>query len=113
MELGFISGLPSVWTQPTIVDCFKEFFTNPSFLPWKALPLLATWGLWLACNAILFENKYWPPFKITQQAYALTVVQSGDSTQKAWTTHFTNSRSNKNRGPSLMGPASDLRKIVD
>jgi hypothetical protein len=35
------------------------------------LPILVSWGIWLARNAGLFENKPWPPFKIVQQSIAL------------------------------------------
>jgi hypothetical protein len=59
-----------------ILDCFKAFVSDKRFSLWKVLPILVSWGLWLARNAGLFENKSYPTLQVSQQALAfLTILQ--------------------------------------
>jgi hypothetical protein len=51
-------GLGSVCDKDLVADCFKEFFSNPSLKIFRALPVLVSWGIWLARNAGLFEDKF-------------------------------------------------------
>jgi hypothetical protein len=60
-----------VWDKDLVVDCFKEFFPNPCLKHLCTLPTLVSWGIWLARNTCLFEEKFWPPFKVAQQSISL------------------------------------------
>jgi len=43
----------------------------------RLLPSVVTWGLWLACNAGMFYDKAFPPFKVVQQSMALLSIYKG------------------------------------
>jgi hypothetical protein len=60
-----------VWEKGSIETCFEEFFSSFVLKAFCVIPILVSWGLWLDKNANLFEDKFWPSFKVVQWFIAL------------------------------------------
>jgi hypothetical protein len=44
------------------------WYNNPGLKDLRGLPCIICWGIWLARNSPLFEDKIIPPFQIISQA---------------------------------------------
>lgn len=72
VELDLVTGCKGVWNvnmsgKPQKMDANKELKA------YRSLPLVASWGIWLVCNAGIFQDKYVPSFQCDSQ---ITVVFS-------------------------------------
>jgi hypothetical protein len=63
-EIGDHMGMGHVSENDSIVDRFEELFTKNTLKHFQVVPILVSWGLWLARNASLFEGKSWPTIKV-------------------------------------------------
>jgi hypothetical protein len=64
-------GLSNLWIQDSIEECFAVWFINRELKQLRVLPYLVLWGIWLACNSSLFEDKYVPSFRTVAQCLGL------------------------------------------
>jgi len=52
----------NIWRKDKIEDFFLERFTSKDSKIFRVIPLIVLWGIWLARNSILLEDKFIPPF---------------------------------------------------
>ena len=45
------------WSNPSIKQAWRNWSTNPQLPHVKALPLLHLWGIWVARNYMIFQDK--------------------------------------------------------
>jgi hypothetical protein len=74
-------GLTNLWNMDTIEGCFSGWFSNTDLKPFQALPFLVLWGIWLAHNSILFEERFVPYFKTSAQVLGLLSYYKNDTIQ--------------------------------
>jgi hypothetical protein len=63
-----ITGLKNEWKGDSIDTALKSWISNPTTSNYKALPLTIAWGVWLARNQMLFEDKEIIPLKCAMQS---------------------------------------------
>lgn len=57
METERIIGLENAWKGSTIEEALRGWYLNNETLGYRALPLTIAWGILLAGNTKLFEDK--------------------------------------------------------
>ena len=64
-------GFTNLWLKGSLIDNFKEWFDKRELKNFRAVPYLVIWGIYLARNSSIFEDKQTPPFQVIAQAVAL------------------------------------------
>jgi hypothetical protein len=59
------------WKGPNIEEAWREWMTNPQNQNIKSLPLIINWGVWLAQNSVIFNEKYSIPEHIVAQSLSI------------------------------------------
>jgi hypothetical protein len=59
------------WDEISLELAWKAWIRDPSHKELKALPLLISWGIWLARNAIIFKEKASIPEAIAAQSLSI------------------------------------------
>jgi ribonuclease HI len=60
-----------VWRGPSLEQAWKDWLQVPKFKKIKALPLLVSWGIWLARNSTIFKDKASIPEIIAAQGLSI------------------------------------------
>jgi hypothetical protein len=63
--------LTHLWKKDIEISSFKEIFEVLILKDLCVVPMIVSWGIWLARNAGIFEGKVFFIVKITQQSLAL------------------------------------------
>ena len=45
-----------IWPGPNFMETFRLWFVERAYLPYKALPCIISWGVWLAINKTIFQD---------------------------------------------------------
>jgi ribonuclease HI len=77
-------GFQDLWHKETVDMNFQEWFIRRELNPFREVPFLVTWGIWLAHNSSLFEDKPIPYFQISTQVLALLSVYKPNVSIKEW-----------------------------
>ena len=70
-DLEILSGKRSIWIGHMIEAILKTWIENRDLKPWRALPFLVLWGIWLGHNLITFKDNLRPSFQFLVQIWAL------------------------------------------
>jgi hypothetical protein len=67
-----ITGKDS-WQGTSVEECLRlwSLDSESTFKDLKGVPLIISWGIWLARNAGIFENKCVPPIQSATQAKSI------------------------------------------
>jgi hypothetical protein len=57
-ELEAQTGLINAWGRESAKVYFRLWCENLQAKPYKALPLINAWGIWLVRNSSLFKDKF-------------------------------------------------------
>ena len=59
------------WTGPSLEDAWKSWLTSPQLAHIKALPLIHIWGVWIAQNKAIFQDKTSSPEATAKQGLGI------------------------------------------
>jgi hypothetical protein len=59
------------WFSPSVEECIRQWFQKKELTEDRAIPCLILWGIWLAHDVHLFENKQVPTFQVVAQVCAI------------------------------------------
>jgi hypothetical protein len=68
LEIERVIGLKNAWRGTTIEEALRGWCLNNETLRYRALPLTIAWGIWLAINTKLFEDKGVIPLQCVLQS---------------------------------------------
>jgi hypothetical protein len=77
-------GLQDLWHKVTVDMNFQECFIIRELNPFREVPFLINWGIWLAHNSSLFEDKPIPYFQISTQVLAMLSIYKPNVSIKEW-----------------------------
>jgi hypothetical protein len=52
-----LTWMKDVWKGPSLEEILRIWCENKNLKRYKALPIIISWGTWIARNVILFEDK--------------------------------------------------------
>jgi hypothetical protein len=67
-EINCLTSLNNAWKGNSIEEALKNWCMNKDTKRYKSLPLTIAWGIWLAQNSKLFEDKDTMPLKCAIQS---------------------------------------------
>jgi len=62
-----VIGKKDSWHGNSMEYCLRSWIQNPNRKEFKGLPLITSWGIWIARNMRIFEDIYIPPFQCASQ----------------------------------------------
>lgn len=70
-DLSGWMGTDNIWNKECLEDRLKVWYERQELKIFRPIPYLVCWGICIARNAILFENRFIPSFHVCDQTCAI------------------------------------------
>jgi hypothetical protein len=70
-EVEHITRVTNVWIGEIVEECLRKWFVRNESKEFRSIPCLVSWGILLARNSQIFDEKFLPSFKVYVQVRSI------------------------------------------